>query len=257
MTLSVCIIAHNEEGKLPAALDSVRFADQVLVADCDSRDLTASVARNWGAFVFSRPNLANLNVNKNFLFDQATSDFILSLDADEVVPEETAREIQEVLADDPPQSGFLLPRRNYWLGQWLRHGGHYPDWQLRLFRRGNGRFPERHLHERIRVEGRIGRLRHPLDHFPYETREECLRKLEFYTSFEADFLFDEGFGPSAFCAFKYLYWMPAQRFLRRYILKRGFLDGEAGWEAALMDMRNFRLRYQKLCQRIRESREEA
>lgn len=252
MTLSVCIIAHNEEAKLQAALDSVRFADEVIVADCESQDLTGTIARDWGAFVFNRPNLANLNVNKNFIFGQATGDFILSLDADEVVPEEAAREIEGILQGEPSESGFLCPRRNYWLGQWLKHGGHYPDRQLRLFRRGKGRFPERHLHERLRLEGRLGRLRNPLDHFPYETREECLRKLEFYTSFEANFLFERGVRPSPINALRYLYWKPAVRFLRRYIFKLGFLDSSPGWEAALMDMQNFRQRYEKLCKLVSE-----
>ena len=246
MTLSVCMIAHNEEDKLPAALESVRFADQVIVADCESSDLTAVIARDQGACVFQRPNLVNLNVNKNFTFDQATGDFILCLDADEVVPQDTANEIREILENDPLESGFFLPRRNYWMGVWLRHGGHYPDWQLRLFRRGKGRFPEKHIHERLQIEGSVGRLHHPLDHFPYETREECLRKLEFYSSFEAKYLYQSGVRPSPIRAFWYLYWIPCQRCLRRYLLKRGFLDGAPGREAIEMDMQNFRLRYYKL-----------
>lgn len=257
MTLSVCIIAHNEETKLAAALDSIRFADQVIVADCGSDDRTAPIARDWGAYVFRRPNLVNLNVNKNFTFDQATGDFILCLDADEIVPAETAAEIGEILMNEPAHSGFLLPRRNFWMGQWLRHGGHYPDWQLRLFRRGRGRFAEKHLHERLEVMGRVRKLQHPLDHYPYETREECLRKLEFYSSFEAQYMYEAGTRPSWFSGINYLYWRPWQRYLKRYLLKRGFLDGSSGWEKMQMDMQNFRLRYQKLCELVRAEDETA
>jgi len=246
MTLSVCIIAHNEEEKLPEALESVRFADEVIVADCDSEDATALIARGYGARVFSRPNLANLNVNKNFTFDQAKSDYILCLDADEMVPAETAAEIRMIVRQQPERAGYYLPRRNYFLGRWLKHGGHYPDWQLRFFRRGKGRFPESHIHERLCIDGEVGRLCHPLVHSPYETKEECRRKLEFYTSFEADLLYRKGVRPSPIHAIRFLYWMPAQRFLRRYIFKLGFLDGHPGWQSMLMDIQNFRLRYLKL-----------
>ncbi|RJP77679.1 MAG: glycosyltransferase family 2 protein [Candidatus Zixiibacteriota bacterium] len=246
MSLTVCIIAHNEEEKLPEVLESVRFADEVIVADCGSRDETNLIARSFGARVFSRPNLANLNINKNFTFDQAKSEWILCLDADEVVPPETAREIQEVIRRKPAQAGFYLPRRNHFFGQWLRHGGQYPDWQLRLFRRGQGRFPEAHIHERLKVEGTVGRLRHPLDHYPYSTPEDIRRKLDFYTAFEAEHLYRTGVRPSPLHALRLLYATPAQRFLRRYLLKGGFLDGRPGLQAALMDVRNFRQRYRKL-----------
>jgi glycosyltransferase involved in cell wall biosynthesis len=246
MTLSVCMIAHNEEDKIGEALESVRFADELIIADCGSQDETALIARAYHARVFSRPNLANLNVNKNFTFDQASGDWILCLDADEVVPPESAREIRELLQHSAAEAGFMLPRRNYYFGRLMRHGGRFPDWQLRLFRRGLGRFPTRHIHERLQITGTIGRLVHSLDHYPYQTHEECQRKLDLYTSFEALRLFNEGIRPSALNALKYTTWLPLQRFLNRYLLKGGFLDGRPGWEAILMDMRNYRIRYRKL-----------
>lgn len=248
MRLSVCIIAHNEETKLPRALQSVRFADEVIVVDCGSTDRTVEIAKDYGARVFSCPNKLNLNINKNYSFAQATSDFVFCLDADEVIPEATAAEISSIINGNPVETGFFLPRRNYFLGRWLKHGGQYPDWQLRLFRRGKGRFPERHIHERLQVDGSVGRLRHPFDHFPYESRDECQRKLNLYTSFEAVHLLENGLRPSPWRALQYLYWTPGQRFLRRYILKLGFFDGVPGLEAVKMDMQNFRLRYRKLCE---------
>lgn len=248
------MISHNEENKIARSLESLSFADEIIVADCSSEDKTAEIAEKYGARVFQRPNLVNLNVNKNFTFDQAKSDFILCLDADEVIPDETAREISEKIAMNPPESGFFLPRRNFWKGYWLKHGGHYPDRQLRLFRRERGRFPERHLHERLLVNGQIGKLKNPLDHFPYETDEECHRKLDFYTTFEAEHLLLKGAKPTFFTAFRFCYWLPSQRFFRRFLLKGGFLDGQAGWEAMKMDMLNFRLRYEKLRKHCEESK---
>lgn len=251
-TLSICVIAHNEEDKIGTSLDSVSFADEVILIDCESTDRTAEIARERGAKVFSRPNLANLNVNKNFSFDQACCDFILCLDADEIIPEETGSEILELLVNEQHEAAYFLPRRNFWMGCWLRHGGNYPDRQLRLFKRGAGRFPEQHLHERLDIAGTVGVLRYPLHHFPYETHQECQRKLDFYTSFEAEHLFQRGVRPSWQNALKYLYWMPLQRYFRRYIFKLGFLDGRAGRQAIAMDMHNFRLRYYKLRQLVQK-----
>ena len=246
MTLSVCMIAHNEEHHIGEALESVRFAQEIVVADCESTDETALIAKAFGARVFSRPNLINLNVNKNFTFDQAQCDYILCLDADEIVPRETAHEIREVIRRERSEKGFYLPRRNYFLGKWLRHGGQYPDWQLRLFRRGQGRFPEKHVHERLHVDGPVARFQNPLHHHPYESLEECRRKLDFYSSFEAQHLFRVGVRTGPAAAARLLFWKPGQRLLWRFILKGGFLDGMPGWRAIRMDMQNFRLRYDKL-----------
>jgi glycosyltransferase involved in cell wall biosynthesis len=247
LTLSICIIAHNEEKNISRALESARFADEVIVVDCASTDATALIAEESGARVFSRPNLRNLNVNKNYSFNQSTCDFIFCLDADEAIPEPTAGSIQRLLENDPGKDAFFLPRRNYYFGRWLKHGGHYPDLQLRLFRRGKGRFPEHHVHEKLRVDGSVGKLPFHFDHFPYRTRKEAERKLQFYTEFEAEYLFSQGMHPNFLRSFQYLYGKPAMRFLRRHVIKLGFLDGRAGWEAIKMDMHNFRLSYSKLC----------
>ena len=252
MNLSICIIAHNEEEKLGDTLESARFADEVIVVDCGSSDATPILARSFGVRLFSRPNLTNLNVNKNFAFAQAGGDWILCLDADEVVPEQTAEEIRGILAGNPRENGFFLPRRNHLLGRRLRFGGSYPDYQLRLFRRGKGRFPEKHVHERLQVEGAVGYLRSPLEHYPYVTKEECRRKLDLYTSFEADYLYKQNVRPSLLQAFRFLVWQPFQRFMRRYLFKLGFLDGRVGWCAIMMDMSNFRLRYLKLRRLVRQ-----
>jgi glycosyltransferase involved in cell wall biosynthesis len=246
MTLSVCMIAHDEEDHLGEALESVRFAQDLVVVDCGSQDETALIARAFHARVFSRSNLANLNLNKNFAFEQATGDWILCLDADEIVPPDMAQEIQEILRHPPLEVAFFVPRRNNYFGRWLKHGSHYPDWQLRLFRRGQARFPAHHIHERLQVDGAIGYLHHPLDHYPYQTGEESRIKLDFNTSFEALHLFNDGVRPSPVNALKYRVWLPLARFVNRYLLKRGFLDGKPGWEAILMDMRSYRLRYTKL-----------
>jgi glycosyltransferase involved in cell wall biosynthesis len=252
MNLSVCLIAYNEEAKLPRTLESVAFADEIIVVDCESSDNTAKIAKSAGAWVYSRPNLVNLNVNKNFSFDQAKCEFILCLDADEIIPLNTAGELKSVILSPQPMAGYFLPRRNFWMGKWLKHGGQYPDWQLRLFRKGKGRFPEAHVHERLKIDGAIGKLHQPMDHHPYESLTDCLRKLDFYTDFEAKVLYETGLKPSISAAFNYLYWKPSQRYIRRFIFKAGFLDGKAGWEAMRMDMQNWILRYKKFEQLVEQ-----
>ena len=251
MRLSVCMIAHNEEVKIGRALKSVQFADEIIVVDCESSDRTAEIAAEEGAVVFTQPNLENLNINKNFSFDQARGEFILSIDADEVVTGKCGSEILDLVNSNSAQNGFYLPRRNFYFGKWLKHGGHYPDWQLRLFRKERGRFPGKHVHERLQIEGDIGRLRCAFHHFPYETHDEAERKLDFYTTFEAKFLFEQGVKPSILTGTQNLYWRPFRRFVTRYLLKGGFLDGKEGYAAVKMDMRNFRMRYMKLVDMVK------
>ena len=127
MSLSVCIIAHNEEENLEGALLSAVWADDVVVVDCGSTDGTADIARRHGARLFSRPNLSNLNVNKNYSFDQARGEWILCLDADESLSEELSREIRARIAAAPKEDGFFFRRENSWFGRVLMHGGRYPD----------------------------------------------------------------------------------------------------------------------------------
>jgi glycosyltransferase involved in cell wall biosynthesis len=234
VTVSACIIAHDEEASLPATLAALDWADEIVVVDCESGDGTAAVARRFTDRLYSRPNLANLNVNKNYAFAQATSEWILCLDADEIVSGELAREIGAVTSGGPAENSFFLVRENNWFGRVLTHGGHFPDRQLRLFRRGRGRFPERHVHERLEVKGSVGTLRTPLGHFPYRTVSQYLRKMDFYTTFEARHLLAGGasFSVGGFLASLA---RAKMRFFRRYVLKRGFLDGWQGFAAAYLD----------------------
>lgn len=234
MTVSVCMIAHNEEENLERTLSKLGWAEEIIVVDCASTDGTGEIARRYTERVFVRPNDPNLNVNKNFSFDQATSEWILCLDADEIVTGHLAEEIGCTVASGPPENGFFLRRKNTWFGKVLMHGGHFPDRQLRLFRRGSGRFPERHVHERLAVDGRVGTLQTPLEHFPYATVSQYLAKMDFYTTFEASRLLEEG---KSFTAAGLFIDMAggAWRFFRRYLLKGGFLDGWQGFAAACLD----------------------
>jgi len=253
-TFGISIIAHNEAAHLPAALASAAQAgaDQIVVVDCESTDDTAAIARsNPLVKLFQRPNLANLNVNKSFGFEQLTTDWVFYLDPDERLPKPLADEIRAAIAGPQGQThaAFRLPRRNFFFGRPLLHGGQYPDRQLRLFRRGKARFPNKHVHESLEVDGSIGLLQEPFDHHPYPTVDDFLRKMNFYTSFQADFWFGEGRRPGLVADLRFFFARPLSRFLRRYLLKTGFRDGWQGFIAALGDAFSIAIAWGKLHER--------
>jgi glycosyltransferase involved in cell wall biosynthesis len=245
-TLAVSIIGHNDGRHLARCLESARWADEIVYVDCESADGSPEIARRYTPRVFSRPNDTNLNVNKSFGFAQATSDWIFYLDPDEVIPPALAEEIRAVIGREPRENAFELPRRNHYFGRWLRHGGKYPDLQLRLFRRGRARFACRHVHERLDVDGAAGRLREAMWHYPCESVHEAIRKMDFYSSFNAEQMARRGERPGASAALSYLALKPLDRFLRRYVLKAGFLDGWPGFIVASIDSLDFAFRFFKL-----------
>ena len=239
------MLAHNEADNIREALNSVTWADQIVVVDAASDDGTAEIARECGGEVYIEPNRSNLNVNKNISIDNCKSDWIFILDADERIPDRLAGEIRRTI-NDSRHEGYLIPRLNNILGRGLKHGGQYPDLQLRLFRNGKGRFPAKHVHERLRIDGSIGRLRHSFDHIPYRDLKEMMRKGNFYAEFEAQYLRDSGKSVTAGGLVVKAGLKPLLRMLRRYIFKGGFLDGVPGLIVALFDFWNQSLRWLRL-----------
>lgn len=235
ITLSVSIIAHNEAKQLKDCLDSLKgIADEIVVIDCESNDNTKEVAYQYTNNVYSRRNLMNLNVNKQFGIDQCTKDWVLYLDPDEKLSDDLRQNLKKILqlSENKDVCGFSLSRKNYFLGCWLRYGSQYPDRQLRIFRNKKGIFPQRHVHEKIEVDGKVEKIiLGDIVHNPYPDVAAMLEKLDFYTSFQSRFLKKSG---------KNLKVMPviakaAFRFFKRYFLKFGFLDGYRGFIACWYD----------------------
>jgi glycosyltransferase involved in cell wall biosynthesis len=235
-TLSVCIIAHNEAENIARVLESVTgWAGEMIVLDCDSSDATANIARGMGAEVHRGPNqVPELSMNDSF--ELASREWILRLDADEVVNPELKREIKTTIERNPLENGFKIPRRSFYFDVPLMHGGNYPDMQLRLFRRGRGRFPTGGLHERMRIDGEVGELRRPFDHFPYPSFDVWLRKFDFYTGIEAARLEEQGIPIDRRTIRRYMITRPLRRWLKRLFLKRGIRDGAPGVLAASFDL---------------------
>ena len=246
MTLSVAIIGHNEAEHLSELLPQLHWADEVIYVDCESADDSLKIAAQNQCRTFSRPNHSNLNRNKTYAIEQAQGDWVMYLDPDERIPEGLSQEICAVIQSKPPHVAFQLNRRNHYFGRWLRHGSQYPDVQLRLFLRGKAVFQQEHVHEKLQVEGSIGHLHHDMLHYPYQTISQFLKKFDFYTSFEAHYLRKKNTPLTWKNHGKYLILTPLTRFLRRYFLKRGFLDGLPGFFCALFDALNSIVRYFKL-----------
>src|SRR4051794_11606665 len=141
-TLSIAMIAMNEEANLPRTLESVKRADEIIVVDSGSRDRTLEIAQSFGAKT-SYHAFGGHGEQKNVALDLCTSDWVLLLDADEALTPELQKEIQEVLAGEPRYDAYWIPRLNLYFGRWIRHGGFYPDHKLRLFKRGAARLSER------------------------------------------------------------------------------------------------------------------
>lgn len=184
--MAVVIITKDEERNIEACLDSVGWADEVVVVDADSTDRTAELARARGARVFVRP-WPGYGPQKNFGIEQATADWVLIVDADERVTPELREEIALVLGKGPPPdlAGYEVPRRNFFYGRRLRGGGASPDYQLRLFRRTAGRYDGVLLHENLHLDGRTERLTRPLDHHSMPDIREHVRKIVRYTTLAA------------------------------------------------------------------------
>jgi glycosyltransferase involved in cell wall biosynthesis len=229
LRLSVVVVTRNEEERLRACLEAVVWADEIVVVDAESEDKTVAIAQEFTDRVVVRP-WPGYAAQKNTALDLATGDWVLSLDADEVVSPELRAEIARVLASDGPADGYAVPRRNIFCGRWVRHGGLYPDRQLRLFRRGRGRFEARAVHESVRVDGRVESVAGHLEHRSYRDVSDFLLRADRYSTLAAEEAVAQGqrAGVSA------LVLRPLGRFLAMYVVQGGFLDGWRGFLLATL-----------------------
>ena len=231
MSLSVIVITLNEASNLRACLESVPFADEVVVLDSGSTDETVAIATSCGARVSRSPDWPGFGPQKNRALALATGDWVLSLDADERVTPQLAAQIQAAIASGTA-SAYELPRLTRFCGRWIRHCGWTPDHVLRLFRRGQARFSDDLVHERVIAElgTRPGRLTSPLLHDSYPTSAHYWRKLESYSQAWARQQHARGRRTSMARAGA----AGAVAFLRSYLLRLGFLDGAMGFAVCTM-----------------------
>jgi (heptosyl)LPS beta-1,4-glucosyltransferase len=249
--LSVTIITRNEEAQIGSCLESVHWVDEIIVVDTGSTDRTLEMCQKYTPHVYSRP-WEGYAPAKNAALALATGAWILSLDADERVSDGLRREIS-ALQRQPTATlaaGYAIPRRNFLWGQWLRYGGLYPDYQVRLFKRGKGRFTLRRVHESLAIDGRLERLQYPIEHHSYQGLGDVIQRLDRYTDLAALDLFEQG-QPFRITA---LLLRPVGRFVRNYVLKQGFRDGTAGLIMAVSYAYSVFVREAKLWEMIKSHR---
>lgn len=232
MKLSVVISAYNGEKTIEECLKSVaKIADEIVVLDNSSTDSTYSLAKKYTEKIFKQKNnpLA-IDLLKNLGFEKATGEWILCIDQDEYIEKELEEEILKKLKEKPKVNGFSIPRKNYIFGRWIKYAGWYPDYQLRLFRRGKGKYEEKHVHEQIKIAGEEEKLTNHIIHHNYNSIAQFLEKTIVYAKNEAREKLEKGYSFSYVDAIRF----PLSEFLSRFFARKGYKDGFFGLMLSLL-----------------------
>ena len=240
-TLAVTVITKNESKHIRTCLESVKWANEIIVLDSGSTDDTVTICREYTDKVFAT-DWPGFGMQKNRAIQRAACDWILSIDADESVTEELRREIEEAIEQPGKNVAYQIPRRSSYCGRFMNHGGWWPDYVVRLFRRGYAGFSEDLVHERLLVQGAMGRLINPLIHDAFSNLEEVLETTNAYSSAGARLLEQRRRTASLTGAVLHGVWS----FFHTYIVRAGFLDGKEGFMLAVSNGEGTYYKYLKL-----------
>ncbi|MDD5155031.1 MAG: glycosyltransferase family 2 protein [Candidatus Omnitrophica bacterium] len=225
--VTVVVLTKNSQALIAACLDSVKWADEIIVIDDESTDQTLEIARRYTDRVFVR-KLVLEGRDRNWAYAQARNTWVLSLDSDEIVTPELKEEIENVLLANPAENGFTIPRRNYIGDCWVKYGGWYPAPQLKLFKKDKFRFEEVEIHGRAFMEDPCGHLKSDIIHYTYRDLADFLNKLNRQTTLEALKWFNNN-KPMRLGRFIY---RAIDRFMRAYVGRKGYKDGFMGFVVA-------------------------
>jgi len=229
MKITATIITFNEERNIARAIESLRCCDEILIVDSGSTDRTTELAENLGARVIEA-NWRGYAGQKNWAADQASNDWVLSLDADEALSEALEAEIWSLKKAGPAYDGYTMPRLARYMGRWILHSGWYPDRKLRLYDRRQAKWVGDFVHESVAVSGRTGHLQSNLLHFTCESLAEHIKTMDRYTTLAAQELAARRIK----VPLSRVLFAPAWSFLQSYFLNRGFLDGPEGLTISYM-----------------------
>ena len=240
--LSVTIITKNEEAAIVACLESIAWADEIIVVDSGSTDKTIEICKAHGANVHSSREWPGFGPQKNLALSLASHDWVLSIDADERVSSNLRDEIQQVLSLNLQNTAFRIPRSSSYCGQFMHHSGWFPDYVLRLFPRLTAKFSDDIVHEHVIFKGEVRTLKNPILHISYTDLEEVLDKTNRYSRDGAQMFAERGKKSSLSKAVLHGLWA----FFRTYVLRLGFLDGRMGFILAVSNAETTYYRYLKL-----------
>jgi glycosyltransferase involved in cell wall biosynthesis len=239
--LSGVVITKNEEDNIERCLSSLSFCDEIIVVDSHSTDKTVELAKRFTSKVFTR-NWNGYVDQKKYAIGLTSSEWILSLDADEEVSEELRKEIQETIKKTPKEDAFSIPRRTIHSGQWIKHGGWYPNRLVRFFRKSQGEWRGESVHEFWKTRGQVGELKNDLIHYSFQNISDQVQRNDLYSSLGAQALFDNHF---SFSIWRLLI-KPISKFVETYFLKLGFLDGYRGFFISVSAAYSVFLKWAKL-----------
>ncbi len=242
MTLSAIIITKNAGDMIRRCIESVAWADEIIVVDSGSSDDTADICRALGVHFSVTPDFPGFGPQKNRALDAATSDWVLSIDADEWVTPELQHEVRATIARAEASPAYAMPRCSSFCGRTMQHSGWWPDYVVRLFRRDAARFSDSLVHERLLVNGVTRKLRQPLMHEAISTMDQVLDKMNRYSTASALMQHEQGRKGCLATALLHGGWA----FFRHYVLRRGFLDGKEGFILAVAIAEGSYYRYIKL-----------
>lgn len=247
--ISAVLITLDAEAHLRECLAALKWCSEIAVVDGGSSDGTVAICREFGARVITHADWQGFGAQKNRALAAATSEWLFSIDADEIVSAALRDELLARLSSPGNAVGLSMPRRSNFCGHWIRHSGWWPDRVTRIVRRGNGRFSDDLVHEHLIVDGPVAELHEPLLHYTYDSFEQALDKLNRYSTLGARSAFDRGRRAGLATAVLRGAWA----FLRTWLLRRGFLDGRAGFALALYNAHGTYYRYLKLWKLTRDA----
>ncbi len=239
-SLSIIIITKNSSETIEKCLQSVAFADEIIVLDSGSTDQTISLCRQYTDKLF-QTDWPGFGPQKNRALEKATGDWIFSIDSDEWIDHKLQEEITQVIQHSE-KTVFTLPRRNQYCGEWIRFGDVGKDKVTRLFKRGSARFSDDSVHERIITDQRIAPLKSPLFHNSYQSFEALMQRMNTYTTLSAKMRFERGKKTNLLKAIFSGWWA----FMRSYFFRLGFLDGKIGFIVAVSSAESSYYRHVKL-----------
>jgi len=243
--VSIAIITKNEERNIEEALESVKDFEEIVIVDAFSEDKTLDICRKYTDKIFQY-EWQGFAKQKQLAIDKTTLSWVFVLDADERVTEPLKKEIMKKIKED--KDGYFIPRKNFFLGRWIKHSGWWPDYTLRLFKKEKSKVELREVHEKIIVDGKIGYMKEPLLHYTYQSIEELIKKMNNYASLSAQEVIKRN--PSQYKIFYKMIFSPCFTFLKMYVFRLGLLDGIRGLILAMLYSFYGFLKYVKVWERL-------